>query len=85
MGYEICVWDILLSHVYLMISRVSVQEGEEFASRHRINNLVYLWKRKRIFGTFLIETHKIYAHTYTSIERVFRVCVGSSLHGDQFI
>ena len=53
---------VLFLESYLMIARVTVQEGEQYASGRRVDDLIDSRECKRILWTVLVEVSVVDAH-----------------------
>jgi hypothetical protein len=60
--YKSSMFFIFSRHWYLMKTRISIYEAQQVIARSRIHDLIYMWKRERIFGACLVETSVANAH-----------------------
>jgi hypothetical protein len=47
---------------YLMLARVAVEEGEQDAASHRVDDLVDAWEREGVIRAVFVEISIIHTH-----------------------
>lgn len=53
---------VFLGHADLMVPGVDVEKTQQLTSGGRINQLVYAWNGKIVFGARLVKVDEIYDH-----------------------